>query len=36
MSSRTERRTAISLTPPSMPRLCLQPDRSGRTLLDGG
>jgi len=36
MSSTTERRTAISLTPPSIPRLRLQPDRSGRTLLDGG
>jgi Family of unknown function (DUF5994) len=32
----TERRTAISLTPPSMPRLRLPADRSGRTLLDGG
>jgi hypothetical protein len=36
MSATTERRTAISLTPPSIPRLRLQPDRSGRTLLDGG
>ena len=36
MWSSTERRTAISPTPPSIPRLRLQPDRSGRTLLDGG
>ena len=32
----TTSRTAISLTPPSRPRLRLQPDRSARTLLDGG
>ena len=36
MSATTRRRTAISLTPPSRPRLRLQPDRSARTLLDGG
>jgi hypothetical protein len=36
MSATTERRTAISLTPSSRPRLCLQPDRSARMLLDGG
>jgi hypothetical protein len=36
MSATTERRTAITLTPPPAPRLCLQPDRSARTLLDGG
>jgi hypothetical protein len=36
MSATTERGTAINLTPPPAPRLCLQPDRSGRTLLDGG
>src|SRR2546421_7889207 len=36
MSATTERRTAIGLTPSSRPRLCLQPDRSARTLLDGG
>ena len=36
MPATTERRTAISLTPPSRPRLCLQPDRCARTLLDGG
>ena len=32
----TTSRTAISLTPPSRPRLRLQPDRCARTLLDGG
>ena len=32
----TESRTAITLTPPSTLRLRLQPDRSARTLLDGG
>src|ERR1041385_9255718 len=32
----TARRAAISLTPSSRPRLCLQPDRSARMLLDGG
>jgi Family of unknown function (DUF5994) len=36
MSSTTESRTAISLTPPAKPRLRLQPDRRARTLLDGG
>jgi hypothetical protein len=36
MSATTERQTAITVTPPSVPRLRLQPDRSGRTLLDGG
>jgi hypothetical protein len=36
MPATTERRTAISLTPLSRPRLCLQPDRSARMLLDGG
>ena len=36
MPAATERRTAISLTPSSRPRLCLQPDRSARMLLDGG
>ena len=36
MPATTERRTAISLTPSSRPRLCLQPDRSARMLLDGG
>ena len=36
MSSSTERQTPISLTPPPKPRLRLQPDRSARTLLDGG
>ena len=36
MSATTERRTAIGLTPSSRPRLCLQPDRSARMLLDGG
>ena len=36
MSSSTGRQTAISLTPPPEPRLRLQPDRSARTLLDGG
>src|SRR5436190_18796322 len=36
MSATTERRTAISLTPSSRPRLCLQPARSARMLLDGG
>jgi Family of unknown function (DUF5994) len=36
MSSSTGRQTAISLTPPPKPRLRLQPDRSARTLLDGG
>jgi Family of unknown function (DUF5994) len=35
MPATTERRTAISLTPSSRPRLCLQPDRSARMLLDG-
>jgi len=34
MTAATERRTAISLTPSSRPRLCLQPDRSARMLLD--
>jgi len=34
--SATTSRTAISLTPPARPRLRLQPDRSARTLLDGG
>jgi hypothetical protein len=32
----TIERTAISLTPAAEPRLRLQPDRSARTLLDGG
>ena len=36
MSSTTETRTAISLTPPTMLRLRLQPDRPAYTLLDGG
>ncbi|HEY1003652.1 MAG TPA: DUF5994 family protein [Streptosporangiaceae bacterium] len=36
MPATTRRRTAISLTSPSRPRLLLQPDRSARTLLDGG
>ena len=36
MLSAAERRTAISPTPPSKPRLQLQPDPSARTLLDGG
>jgi hypothetical protein len=36
MSSSTERQTPISQTPPPKPRLRLQPDRSARTLLDGG
>jgi hypothetical protein len=37
MPSTNPRRTAISLRPPpSRPRLCLHPDRSARTLLDGG
>jgi hypothetical protein len=36
MSSSTERQTPINLTPPPKPRLRLQPDRSARTLLDGG
>ena len=36
MSSSTERQTPISLTLPPQPRLRLQPDRSARTLLDGG
>src|SRR5581483_3986324 len=35
MTSTTEH-TAISLTPAAEPRLRLQPDRSARTLLDGG
>src|SRR6476660_3500857 len=36
MSRSTGRQTAISLTRPPKPRLRLQPDRSVRTLLDGG
>jgi len=36
MPSTNPRRTAISLRPPSRPRLRLHPDRSARTLLDGG
>ncbi len=36
MSSTTESRTAISLTPPATPRLRLQQDRSAYALLDGG
>lgn len=36
MPATVERRMAISLTPSSRPRLCLQPDRSARMLLDGG
>ena len=36
MSSTTESRTAISLTPPATLRLSLQPDRPAYALLDGG
>lgn len=36
MSSTTESRMAISPTPPSAPRLRLQPDSPAYTLLDGG
>ena len=36
MPATTERGTAITLTPPPAPRLRLGPDRSARTLLDGG
>jgi len=36
MSSTTESRAAISLTPPSTLRLRLQPDRPAYALLDGG
>jgi Family of unknown function (DUF5994) len=36
MWSTAERRTTISLSPPSVPRLILEPTRSPRTLLDGG
>jgi len=35
MSSTTETRAAISLTPPATPRLRLQPDSRAYTLLDG-
>jgi hypothetical protein len=36
MLSTTGREAAISPAPPARPRLLLQPDHSGRTLLDGG
>ncbi len=36
MSSTTESRAAISLTPPATPRLRLQPDSPAYSLLDGG
>jgi hypothetical protein len=36
MSSTTERTMTSSQAPPAEPRLRIQPDRSGRTLLDGG
>ena len=36
MSSTTETWAAISLTPPSLPRLRLQPDSPDYMLLDGG
>jgi uncharacterized protein DUF5994 len=36
MPSTTERRTTISPAPAAGPRLRMQQDRSGRTLLDGG
>ena len=36
MSSTTERRMTSSQAPPAEPRLRMQRDRSGRTLLDGG
>jgi len=35
-TSTTSRMTAISLTPPSTPRLRMEPTRSRRNLLDGG
>ena len=36
MRDTAERRTTISPASPAKPRLCMQQDRSGRTLLDGG
>ena len=36
MSTTTERRMTSSQAPPAEPRLRMQGDRSGRTLLDGG